>query len=157
MIRSLGLKNLSFYKGASLRWKIKTIYWEIHYAIQRAWRGYDAVDVFDLWFSFVAKMPELLRKFKDNNDGLFVDTSSGQPVNLTEEQTDAIIDEMIFYFENCDEDVCYKRIHGTDPGEDYETDHEAYFEKTKQAWEERQRCWDKAMELFTKWGPRMWY
>ena len=69
---NLGLKGAwKKYKGASLRFRIKEYYWDLRYAWQRAWRGYDNIDVFDLGFITLKKMPILLREFKKHNDALF--------------------------------------------------------------------------------------
>lgn len=163
MKESIGLKGISKnLKGRGLKWKIKEVYWQLRYAIQRAWRGYDSVDVFDLGFAFVERMPFLLREFKKHNDALFPNVNDNwefppeftkeEQYSLTEEETDAILDEMIFYFENCDEDVVYKRLYGISPYEDNYN-----FDRWKAAGEERRRCWREAMRLFSKWSMYLWY
>ena len=156
-MRSSGVRDLKFSKGTSLKWRIKTVYWEVRYALERAWRGYDAPDVFDLWLSFVAKMPELIRQYKTYHDCLFTDLSGETPIVFTEEQTIAVLDEMIFCFENCDEDACYQHMFGVDPMDDYDSDHTRYFERSKQVSQEMRRCWEEGMKLFTKWGMQLWY
>lgn len=50
-------------KGASLRYKLREFWWQLRYAWQRAWRGYDFTDVFELGYNFTAKMPVLLTEF----------------------------------------------------------------------------------------------
>lgn len=153
MKTSIGLKGcFKQCKGAGLRFRAKELYWQIRYAWQRAWIGYDNTDVFELGFNFVERMPFLLREFKKYNDALFPDLDKGCGASLTEEETDAILDEMIFYFENCNEDVVYKRLYGVDPYED-----EYDYEKWKLAGEEMHRCWDEAMKLFSKWSMCLWY
>lgn len=163
MKESIGLKGLSKnLKGRGIKWKVKEVYWQLRYAIQRAWRGYDAVDVCDLGFAFVERMPFLLREFKKHNNALFPNVNDNwefpteftkeEQYSLTEEETDAILDEMIFYFENCDEDVVYKRLYGISPYEDNYN-----FDRWKAAEEERRRCWREAMRLFSKWSMYLWY
>ena len=153
MNHSIGLKGvLKRTKGSGLKWKIKTIYWELRYAWQRAWRGYDFTDVFELGFNFVERMPFLLRDFKKYNDALFPSLDDHTRFSLTEEETNAILDEMIFYFENCNEDVVYKRLFGVDPYED-----KYVYERWKEAGQESKRCWDEAMRLFSKWAMCLWY
>lgn len=163
MKHSIGLKGvLKRTKGMGLKWKIETIYWELRYAWQRAWRGYDFTDVFELGFNFVDRMPFLLREFKKYNNALFpnIDDNGNFPseyksideLSLTKEETDAVLDELIFYFENCNEDFVYKRLYGVDPYEDgYD------YEKWKAASEEANRCWKEAMRLFSKWSQCLWY
>ena len=153
MRQNIGLKGvLKRTKGSGLKWKIKTVYWELRYAWQRAWRGYDFTDVFELGFNFVERMPFLLREFKKHNDALFPSLDDPTRFSLTKEETDAILDEMIFYFENCNENFVYKRLYGIDPYED-----EYDFEKWKAAVEEMRRCWNEAMRLFSKWSMCLWY
>lgn len=153
MKKSIGLKGvLKRTKGSGLKWKIKTVYWELRYAWQRAWRGYDFTDVFELGFNFVERMPFLLKDFKKNNIALFPALDDPERFSLTEEETDAVLDELIFYFENCNEDFVYKRLHGIDPYED-----EYNYEKWKAAYEEMNRCWKEAMRLFSKWSMCLWY
>lgn len=99
-------------KGASLRYKLRELWWQLRYAWQRAWRGYDFTDVFELGYNFTAKMPVLLTEFLKNNVGLFYDTEADK--QLDEEETNAVIKEMIFYFENCDEDhACLRKDNRT--------------------------------------------
>ena len=79
-------------KGASLRYKLRELWWQLRYAWQRAWRGYDFTDVFELGYNFTAKMPVLLTEFLKNNVGLFYDTEADK--QLDEEETNAVIKEM---------------------------------------------------------------
>ena len=146
-----GLCNaLEIIKGSGLRWKIKTLYWEFRYAWQRAWRGYDFTDVFELGYNFATKMPELLGEFKKYNNALFTDRES--LTTFTEEETDRVLDDMIFFFENCDEDHVYKRLFGVNfLEEEYDSD------KWKAVRTELDRCRTEDMRLFSKWVWNLWY
>ena len=135
-----------------MRYKVKELYWQLRYAWQRAWRGYDDTDVFELGFNFVERMPILLRDFKENNIALFPALDNPERLSLTEEETNAVLDEMIFNFENCDEDVVYERLFGSNPYDD-EYDHDRWCEASK----ELDRCWNEAMRLFAKWSGALWY
>ena len=75
-------------KGASLRYKLREFLWQLRYAWQRAWRGYDFTDVFELGYNFTAKMPVLLAEFLKNNVGLFYDAEADK--QLDEEETNAV-------------------------------------------------------------------
>lgn len=156
MEKILGLKNaLHKPKGQHVWYWIPDLMWQIRYAWQRAWRGYDDTDVFELGFNIVAKMPALLREFKENNVGLFYDYENDR--NFTEEETDAILDELIFYFDNCDEDYVYTRLFGIDPYDDMENDKDLWWGRTIIAAKEYNRCWDEAVRLFAKWSGQLWY
>ena len=88
---------------------------------------------------------------KKRNCALFPDKDGGK-LSLTKEETDAVIDEMIFYFENCDEDVVYKRLFGK-----CICDTEYDEEEMKQVYEELNRCETEAMRLLSKWIMHLWY
>ena len=150
MNRKIGLNGyFQMVKGASLGFKIKELRWQIRYAWRRAWFGYDDVDVFDLGYSFAYKMPVLLRDFKKNNVALFYDEEADK--HLNEEETNAVLDEMIFYFDNCDENVVYDRVLGKDW--DYKFDREDMIKADA----ELNRCREEALRLFSKWCWRLWY
>lgn len=154
---NLGLKGAwKKHQGARLRFRIKEYCWDLRYAWQRAWRGYDNIDVFDLGFITLEKMPILLREFKKHNDALFYNLENN--TYLTEEETNAIIDHMIFLFENSyDTDICYKRLFGVESHEDVLADREDWHERYKAANIERSKCYEEALELFKKWGYQLWY
>jgi len=153
MRNSIGLKGAwDAHKGAGLSFRIKQFCWELRYAWQRAWRGYDFTDVFELGYNFVERMPFLLREFKENNVALLPALDDENRMSLTEEETDAVLDEMIFYFENCNEDHVYKRLFGV-----YPWDEDFNHTKYRQAYEEKERCWNEAMRLFAKWSADLWY
>lgn len=142
-------------KGQHIWYYLKDLVWQIRYAWQRAWLGYDFTDIFELGYNFARLMPILLREFKENNVGLFYDHENNR--NFTEEETDAILDELIFYFDNCDEDHVYERLFGTDSWDDYITDKDLWRKRTNVASKEYRRCWDEAMRLFAKWSGQLWY
>jgi hypothetical protein len=108
--------------------------------------------VFELGFNFVGRMPILLREFKENNVALFPDLDNPDRMTLTEEETNAVLDEMIFYFENCNEEHVYKRLFDVCP-----YDEEFDYTKWRKAYEESNRCWKEAMRLFSKWSMYLWY
>ena len=151
MSKIIGLKD-AFHKpdGQRIRYWLRDLMWQFRYAWQRAWKGYDFTDVFELGFNITAKMPVLLREFKKYNVCLFHDPDTGR--DLTEEETEAVIDELIFYFENTDEWTVYKRMFGIEGWED-----ELYLERYRQSGEECTRCWKEAMRLFSRWADQLWY
>lgn len=71
-MEKIGLNNAwRMTKGMSFFWRVENLFWELRYAWQRAWRGYDDVEIFDLSFAFFCRMPVLLRQFKACNISLF--------------------------------------------------------------------------------------
>lgn len=137
-------------KGEKLRYRTRNLFWELRYAFQRAWRGYDFTDVFELGYNIASRMPVLLKEFKENNIALFTDQETGR--TLSEEETNQVLDELIFYFENCDEDHVYKRLYGIESWEeDFNRKH------LDLVYKELNRCRTEAMRLFSKWIWQLWY
>lgn len=120
--------------GASTYVKLKNLPLAIRYAAQRAWKGYDFRDLCNFNGMFIWRMPGLLREFKDANVCLWH--------NLTEEQTDSAIDELIYEFEMADEDN-YKSLKLVGTSEEKS-------EMVKERWEEIAKHREKAMSLFVK-------
>lgn len=140
-------------KGFRMGFRLREMMWELRYAWQRAWRGYDSTDVFELGFNFISLMPVLLREFRSKTIALLPDPDHPGKAH-TEEETQRILDEMIFCFENCDEDVVWERVVGKPLSEisDYDI-----LESMKSVSEEMQRNYKRAMELFSKYAWHLWY
>lgn len=137
-------------KGCPLRVWIKNLRHEIRYALQRAWRGYDDADVFDLGFNLAQRMPVLLREFKKHNDLLFRDPITKR--DFSREETDHILERMTFCFENCDAGVVYRRLFGISCWED-----EYCEERVEAAQREMRKCRAEALGLLSKWCFSLWY
>jgi len=84
----IGLKNIfKDLEGASLGYRLRHIRYELKYAWQRVWRGYDDSMVFDMNDTFIELYREILKDFKEN--------LHGYPGTMTEEEWNDILDEMI--------------------------------------------------------------
>ena len=101
------LKRCSY--GSVFR-RIKNIWWELRYAWQRAWRGYDNMDVFVLGEEIESRIIKLLKMFIKQNNALWFDKEAG--VSLTEEETNAKIQDIIDKFSGLDEDVVGNELFG---------------------------------------------
>ena len=140
-------------KGCRIGHRLRELKWELRYAWQRAWRGYDDTDVFELGYNFTSLMPVLLREFRNHTIALLPDPDHPERPH-TEEETRQILDEMIACFENCDEDVVWERIAGSSLSE---LPDDAIGEHTKNVAEEMWRSYQRAMELFSKYAWHLWY
>lgn len=69
--------------GMRLSYKIKALYWQLRYAWQRAWRGYDDTDVFNYSTSFFQHCSICIKKLNKNRNTLLA--------NLTDEETSKIM------------------------------------------------------------------
>lgn len=147
-------KGLRYYfektAGAGIKWRIQAFGLELKYAWQRAWKGYADSDVWDITDTIIGTLPMLLREYRDTHHTLFIDETTGH--ELTKEETEEVIDQLIFYLENCDEDIVYERLFGVDPFKEH------VFNKARwqQANNECQRCKNEAMALLSKWLWQLW-
>ena len=76
------------------RW-IKDTYWDIRYGFQRIFKGYDAVDTFETFAKFIERYSKILTEYRKYHVGY-----CGW---MTEEEWDAVIDEMIYHLKYMDE------------------------------------------------------
>lgn len=153
-MEKIGLNNAwCMTKGMSFFWRVQRLFWELRYAWQRAWRGYDDVEIFDLGFAFFSRMPVLLRQFKACNISLFYDDE--HDCDMTEEETDAIIDKMIWYFDNCDENTVIDRLYPDISLQDYGA--RLTWADYKAIADEVRRCRAEALRLFSQYCCQLWY
>lgn len=89
-------------EGQSILWYLKSLPCKLKYAWQRAWRGWDDSEVFELRGNFTTRMIGILRQFKEVNIATWYDRE--QQRFRSEEETNSIIDEIILHFEESDED-----------------------------------------------------
>ena len=78
--------TIPFYRAKR---KIKNVYWNIRYGLQRMFKGYDSVDVFDAFEQFIERYTKILTDLKKYKNGF--------PCDMTEDEWDGIIDEMIYH------------------------------------------------------------
>lgn len=130
----------------------KLLRYELRYAWQRAWFGFDESEVQSLGADFLYRMPVLLRKFKENYDQRLRDPDT--KYLYTRQETTEIIDKMIHLFDNCDELYVYRRLYGVNIWEDED---EFAGDRMEKAEEECDRCRKQALEQFSKWCTQLWH
>jgi hypothetical protein len=141
----LGLKHtLADAKGTSIRIKASLIRRELHYAWQRAWRGYDDQDIYDLCFRAEDRLLVLLREYRQKNTSLFMDTAILQP--LSAHETDAIIDEMIHCLEMCNEEARLDVMCVTMPDA----------QQRQELYNETVTARHRLLELMEQWWTQLW-
>jgi hypothetical protein len=130
-------KEIYYFVFRKIR-KIKDTYYDIKYAFQRAFRGYDDTEVFDLPSGFLTKYTKILKDFKKCGNSYPVEFESY-------DDWIKVIDEMICYFELSDE---------FNPVYDY--DEEYCFKKS--FYNERLAYYyrRKALDMFVKYFDDLW-
>ena len=106
---------------------LKTFYWQHRYAWQRAWRGYDSVDIFNMNDNLREKMIVMLEEYDKTRSCLFTKPLSGedsQNINIddfvmTNEETSKIIQKMVLFLSASDEQFYYDENYDFKPGYDY--------------------------------------
>ena len=74
---------------------IKDAYWEVRYGVQRMFKGYDSVDTFETFAKFIERYTKILTEYRKTHVG-YVGT-------MTNEEWEAVIDEMLYHLYYMDE------------------------------------------------------
>ena len=123
-------KRLKLYKGCSIRYKVESLIRELKYAWQRAWRGYDDPEIWNMDAAIRNKLIVWLRAYKENRYCLWwcpdgYDWSQVcekdkwvEGYNFSPEQMDIIIDTFIFHLLMSDEDYVEKKLYGNNAWDD---------------------------------------
>lgn len=142
---SAALRRMKIRRGL-----LKDICRESRYAWQRAWRGFDDMDVGELGFNLVQRIPVLLREFKRKSDLLLRDPVTKR--DYTKEETDAVINRLVFFFENTDEEDIYQRLYGISSWDaKYDQDRDV------RVLQELRFCRAEAFRMLAKWCWDLWY
>lgn len=80
-----------------LKWWVRDAYWKIRYGFQRMFKGYDSVDVFETFSKFRERYIKILTDYRKHHIGYCSE--------MTEEEWDNIIDEMIYHLKYMDEEA----------------------------------------------------
>lgn len=80
--------------------RLEFLYWDIYkkvkFGFQRMFRGYSNQDLYAFHYNWVERHYKMLKDFKKH--------SPKYPTNITEEEWDTILDEMIYHLEMMDEE-----------------------------------------------------
>lgn len=82
--------------------RIRDVYYKVYYAFERMFKDYDTTDIFSVHSKFVERYYKILTDYKNN--------LHGHPINLTQEEWDNIIDEMIRHLYYMDEENVDKEL-----------------------------------------------
>ena len=82
-----------YYKSKHI---INKVYWGCRYGFERMFKGYDSVDTFKTFAKFVERYTKVLKEFRNHH--------WGYPSNLTADEWNNILDEMVYHLHYMDED-----------------------------------------------------
>lgn len=83
-----------YYKA---KWWLKETYWEVRYGFERMFKGYDSVDTFETFAKFIERYTKILTEYRKTHIGYVWD--------MSEEEWDNIIDEMLYHLHYMDEET----------------------------------------------------
>ena len=125
-----------------LKFKVRDLYWEVRYGFQRMFKGYDVVDTFETFAKFIERYTKILTEYRKKHWGIpmeFVDS---------EEEWDAVIDEMLYHLRYMDEDTVIDELEKDVP-DDWSVSHKTVndiLDKHK----------DEFFNLFSKYFYNLW-
>lgn len=159
---AIGLKgSLKELKGCTLRYKLKEIRWNLIYAWQRAWRGWDSRDMFNPYTSFIDRRKEILKAYRKNHCTLlnvpkeYTDMFDNR-LFFNEEETNMILDMMIYHLEMMDEDYVEKLLYGKNVYDDDYNPSEYSIEKCNRISAVMEQNKNEFMKLFTIFFWDLW-
>ena len=157
---SIGLKDYwRNNKYNSLKWKLKNLRWELRYAWRRAWRGYDDIDIIEMNTMFIERYKVILKEYRKYHHGLFNVPEEYREFNklyFNDEETDIIIDTMIYHLEMMDEDHVEKVLYGK-YDDDYEINEKInMLERYKRIYSVMNQNKEAFMKLFSLFFWDLW-
>ena len=159
---AIGLKgSLNDIKNYSFKGKIREIKWQLYYAWQRAWRGYDDRDMFCMDAMFIDKYKCILKDYNKNRHCLFNVPEEYRDVfnkiNFNDDETCAIIDTMLFHLEMMDEDHVEKVLYGKNVyDDDYDISKDFSVEKALRVYNIMNQNKKAFMKLFDMFFWELW-
>lgn len=146
-------------KGCKLRHRISELYWDIRYAWQRVWDGYDNRDIFAMYDNFIERYKAILKDYKKCHYGLFNIPNEYKDVfnkdYFDENETNTIIDTMIFHLEMINEDYVEKLLYGKNVYDD-DYDVSGYHKRCNQIYTIMDQNKNAFMKLFSTFFWQLW-
>lgn len=126
-----------YYKA---KWHIREAYWEIHYGFERMFKGYDSVDCFETFAKFIERYTKILTDYRKHHVG-YVGT-------MTNEEWEAIIDEMLYHLYYMDEEHVTKELEKDVPDD--------WIASNKTIYEILEKHKNKFFKLFSEYFYNLW-
>ena len=126
-----------YYKA---KWWTREAYWEVRYGFQRMFKGYDSVDTFETFSKFITRYTKILTAYRKYHVGYCSE--------MTEEEWDNIIDEMLYHLHYMDEETVTEEL------ERYVPDDWSASYKTVNYILDKHK--DAFFELFSKYFYHLW-
>ena len=119
---------------------IRDTYWEVRYGIQRMFQGYDVVDTFETFSKFTERYEKILKDYRAHHHGY--------PTNMTNEEWEEIVDDMIYHLYYMDEENVEKELCSGMP--------KTWVPDPATTYEIMERHKDEFFKLFSKYFYDLW-
>lgn len=119
---------------------ISDVYWKIRYGFQRMFKGYDNVDTFETFAKFVERYTKILTEYRKYH--------WGHVGTMTNEEWEAIVDEMIYHLHYMDEETVTAELEKDVP--------EDWIASSKTVYEIMDKHKDEFFKLFSEYFYHLW-
>lgn len=119
---------------------VKKAYWECRYGFERMFKGYDSVDTFETFYKFIDRYTKILAEYRK--------THIGYCGEMTNEEWEATIDDMIYHLYYMDEEHVIDELERDVP--------ESWTASSKTVYEIMDKHKDAFFELFSKYFYHLW-
>ena len=158
---TIGLKDYwKNNKKCSLKWKLKNLRWELRYAWKRVWDGYDDMDMIEMFACFIERYKAILKDYRKHHWGLFTVPEEYRDVlnklEFDEDETNIIIETMIFHLEMMDEDHVEKILYGKNIYDDDYDFKKHSLDRYKRIYSVMDQNKNAFMELFSLFFWQLW-
>lgn len=162
-MNNIGLKYFwKEHKGDGLKCILYDLKLELKYAFKRAWLGYDDVDVFSYFSRFTTRTILVLEKLKETHVGVWWVPEESEHYNdlgsedeltgcrvFSEEETDVIIETMIWHLKMTDDDFVEKQLYGNNVyDDDYRMKNKDEFVRIGHVMEQNKDAFMKLFKMF---------
>lgn len=119
---------------------LRDIRWKIYYGLQRMFKGYDSVDTFETFYKFIERYTKILTEYRKHHWGYCSE--------MTTEEWDNVIDEMIYHLKYMDEETVAEELERDVP--------DGWNASHKTICEVLDKHKDRFFELFSKYFYCLW-
>lgn len=129
--------TIPFYRLKSI---VSDYYWQVRYACQRMFKGYDCTETFEMFDNFIKRYRKILKDYKAHH--------WGYPGELTPKEWEAIIDRMIYCLDMMDEHYIEKLL--------LEDMSPIYTVSSKSTYEIMTKYKNEFFQMFSEWFYDLW-
>ena len=98
---------------------VRDVYWKIYYGFERMFKDYDSIDTFATFDKFIERYSKVLKELREHH--------MGYPMQLSEEEWDNILDEMLYHLHYMKEETVVEELERNVP-DDWSASYKTVYE-----------------------------